>query len=201
MMITIGIGSGKGFEQVARFFKLDKNSAAQDFYTQAIPIFIDAKNNIRFVRARHRDLPNMLDKKIIDFALGNGIWFLENLKNSCNCLQKLHLRPCRIALISHKGADKHIIQTIGTRFVHLGTHLFPEKNIHYIEGADEVFLLLNQVDAILDIIETGSTIQKLNLEELETIGHFDIECWARKETQLQEHKVLEKYFGVLQSQI
>jgi ATP phosphoribosyltransferase len=198
MMITIGIGSGKGFQQVAAFFKLDKNSTAQDFYTQAIPIFIDAKNNIRFVRVRHRDLPNMLDKKIIDFALGNGMWFLETPKDNCTCLQKLHLRPCRIALISHRATDKHAIQTIGTRFIHLGTSLFPEKNIHYIEGADEVFLLLNQVDAILDIIETGKTIEKLNLEELETIGHFDIECWARKDTQVQKHKVLEKYFGVLQ---
>ena len=83
---------------------------------------------------------------------------------------------CRFALAGPKGKDFYAGYTskvIATKYPNVARGFFESKGMDVkiikIEGSVELAPLLGLSDAIVDIVETGSTLQENGLEVLETI--------------------------------
>lgn len=103
-----------------------------------------------------------------DTILENGTKFFE--------LLDLGFGRCKFALAGKAGTDfyaGHNIKTIATKYPNVARSFFEKKgmDIHCIkiEGSVELAPLLELSDAIVDIVETGSTLKANGLEVFEDI--------------------------------
>lgn len=103
-----------------------------------------------------------------DTILENGTAFFE--------LLDLGFGRCRFALAGKKGTDffsGYNVKTIATKYPNVARTFFEKKgmDIHCIkiEGSVELAPLLGLSDAIVDIVETGSTLKENGLEVFEDI--------------------------------
>ena len=83
---------------------------------------------------------------------------------------------CRFALAGPKGRDffgGYSARTIASKYPNVAANYFGEKamdvRIIKIEGSVELAPLLGLADAIIDIVETGTTLRENGLEVIETI--------------------------------
>ena len=84
---------------------------------------------------------------------------------------------CRFALAGKKGDDfyaGYAEKTIATKYPNVTRQFFEKKNMDVnivkIEGSVELAPLLGLADAIVDIVETGSTLRENGLEVFEEIA-------------------------------
>ena len=83
---------------------------------------------------------------------------------------------CRFAVAAPKGADfwsGYSAKTIATKYPNIARSFFESRGMDVriikIEGSVELAPLLGLSDAIVDIVETGSTLKENGLEVLETV--------------------------------
>lgn len=83
---------------------------------------------------------------------------------------------CRFALASVKGADVYSgyrTRTIASKYMNVAKGFFESKNMDInlvkIEGSVELAPVLGLADAIVDIVETGTTLKENGLEVIEDI--------------------------------
>ncbi len=83
---------------------------------------------------------------------------------------------CRFALAGPKGADfftGYSVKTIASKYPRVARNYFESKamdvRIIKIEGSVELAPLLKLSDAIVDIVETGTTLKENGLEVIESI--------------------------------
>ena len=83
---------------------------------------------------------------------------------------------CRFALASVKGADVYSgyrTRTIASKYLNVAQGFFESKNMDInlvkIEGSVELAPVLGLADAIVDIVETGTTLKENGLEVIEDI--------------------------------
>jgi len=93
--------------------------------------------------------------------------------------RRLGFGACRLSVAVHKDADYANPRdldgkVVGAKFVHLARDYFERegaRNVHIIElqGAVEVMVLLGLVDAIVEIVETGSSLVENDLVEMDRV--------------------------------
>lgn len=83
---------------------------------------------------------------------------------------------CKFALASVKGADVYSgyrTRTIATKYMNVTKNFFEGKdmdiNLVKIEGSVELAPVLGLADAIVDIVETGTTLKENGLEVIEDV--------------------------------
>ncbi len=103
-----------------------------------------------------------------DTIVENGHSFYEVLD--------LNIGKCRFALAGPKGKDffgGYNVKRIATKYPNVARAYFESKNMDVeiikIEGSVELAPLLDVADAIVDIVETGSTLRENGLEVIEEI--------------------------------
>ena len=103
-----------------------------------------------------------------DTIVENGHSFYEVLD--------LNIGKCRFALAGPKGKDffgGYNVKRIASKYPNVARAYFESKNMDVeiikIEGSVELAPLLDVADAIVDIVETGSTLRENGLEVIEEI--------------------------------
>jgi ATP phosphoribosyltransferase len=183
-MVTIAIGKGRGFEESLRFVEVEHSSTYQAFASGIVPVYVDKKNNINLVKTRNKDLPWLLSRGYIDIAIGSSVWFDEFLHPSLKVVTDLPVMKCRLSVIAAKQMQIKEITGICTKFTALAEQYIVENELRakllLMEGCHEVALSLGMTDAIIDIIETGKTIERMNFIELDCIREVTHGIWTRE---------------------
>jgi ATP phosphoribosyltransferase len=137
-----------------------------------------SKTGILVIFSNAIDIPMLVEKNFVDLGITGSDLVLEK-KAGVSELLKLGFGKCRLAIATHKDFkydNCHSLENkiIGTKFVNTASKYITEKgiknlNVVEINGAVEVMILLDFVDAILDIVETGSSLREHDLVEREVI--------------------------------
>ena len=108
------------------------------------------------------------DMGVVDTIMEKGGTFYE--------IADLGFGKCRFALAALKGADVYRgykTRTIASKYMNVAKAFFESKNMDInlvkIEGSVELAPVLGLADAIVDIVETGTTLRENGLEVKENI--------------------------------
>lgn len=106
-----------------------------------------------------------------DTIMEHGKWFHE--------LLDLNFGKCKFALAGIKGKnfyEGYTHKVIASKYPNVTKNYFNSKGIDVetvkIEGSVELAPLLNLADAIVDIVETGSTLRENGLEVYEDVAYI-----------------------------
>ena len=124
------------------------------------------------VLAKAADVITYVEQGVCDIGIVGKDTIVENGKS----FYELCIGKCDFALAGKKGTDffgGYNIKRIATKYPNVTKQYFESKNMDVkiikIEGSVELAPLLDLSDAIVDIVETGTTLKENGLEVIEKI--------------------------------
>jgi ATP phosphoribosyltransferase len=179
--IILAFGKGRLLDETISQFKFN----TLDLDLTHNEILFHKEDNLTCVTMRHADLPFMLEEKHIDIAVGSSVWFLNNTNKNLKKAFDINCKNYRLSVISRHTQALGNIKKVATRFENIARDFFENHGLDIeiipMSGNHEVALLLGIADAIIDVVETGNTIKRLNLHEVEVIASLGHEIWLRED--------------------
>ena len=138
--------------------------------------------NVEIVLAKAADVITYVEHGVCDAGIVGRDTIMEQ-GGSFYELLDLNFGKCRFALAGIKGKnfyEGYGHKTIATKYPNVAKKYFAEKDVECeivkIEGSVELAPILGLADAIVDIVETGTTLKENGLEVYETIADISARC-------------------------
>ena len=132
-------------------------------------------NHFEVVLAKAADVITYVEHGVCDLGVVGKDTIIENGSSFYEVLD-LGFGKCKFALAAPKGTDfysGYASKTIATKYPNVARSFFEGKGMDVkiikIEGSVELAPLLGLSDAIIDIVETGSTLKENGLEVIEKV--------------------------------
>jgi ATP phosphoribosyltransferase len=133
------------------------------------------EHQFEVVLAKAADVITYVEHGVCDLGVVGKDTIMENGSSFYEVLD-LGFGKCKFALAGPKGKDffsGYSAKTIATKYPNIARTYFEKKamdvRVIKIEGSVELAPLLGLSDAIVDIVETGSTLKENGLAVIETI--------------------------------
>ena len=138
-------------------------------------LILPVGDRLEVVLAKAADVITYVEHGVCDLGVVGKDTIMENRTSFYEVLD-LGFGRCKFALAAPKGSDffgGYASRTIATKYPNVARNYFESKamDIRFIkiEGSVELAPLLGLSDAIVDIVETGTTLKENGLEVVETI--------------------------------
>ena len=138
-------------------------------------LILPVGDRLEVVLAKAADVITYVEHGVCDLGVVGKDTIMENGTSFYEVLD-LGFGRCKFALAAPKGSDffgGYASRTIATKYPKVARNYFESKamDIRFIkiEGSVELAPLLGLSDAIVDIVETGTTLKENGLEVVETI--------------------------------
>lgn len=132
--------------------------------------------NMEFVLAKAADVITYVERGVCDIGVVGKDTIMEYGQSFYEVLD-LGFGRCRFALAGPVGRDfyaGYAGKTVASKYVNVARRYFESRGMDVdvvkIEGSVELAPLLGLADAIVDIVETGSTLRENGLEVYETVA-------------------------------
>lgn len=139
-------------------------------------LILPVGDSIEVVLAKAADVITYVEHGVCDMGVVGKDTIME-MNGKFFELVDLGFGRCKFALAGKKGVDFYQgygVKTIATKYPNVSRAFFEKKgmdvDIVKIEGSVELAPLLNLSDAIVDIVETGTTLKENGLEVFEDIS-------------------------------
>lgn len=163
--------------------------------------------NLEVVLAKAADVITYIEHGVCDIGVVGKDTIME-YGGSFFEVTDLKFGKCRFALAGKKGEDfysGHAEKTIATKYPNVARSFFDSKGMDIkivkIEGSVELAPLLRLSDAIVDIVETGSTLRENGLEIYEEVAQVSarliVNTVSMKMYQNEIEKIINKIESVL----
>ena len=175
--ITVALPKGKLFEPaVDRLAKVGWSADNLSEHSRKL-VIPNSVGNINFIITKSADVPTFVEYGAADI----GIIGLDVLAESGkNVLQLLDLKFgfCHLMFAVHRDnlrpkLEDYSFSTVATKFPRLAKKFFLDNSLHMqivtLHGSIELAPISGLSDAIVDIVETGTTLRENNLVEVTNI--------------------------------
>ena len=132
--------------------------------------------NIEIVLAKSADVITYVEHGVCDIGFVGKDTIMEH-GGSFFEVTDLGFGKCKFAVATQKGKEfyeGYAVKTIASKYPNVTRRHFAKKGMDVeivkIEGSVELAPLLNLADAIVDIVETGSTLRENGLEVIEDVA-------------------------------
>ena len=139
-------------------------------------LILPVGDSIEVVLAKAADVITYVENGVCDMGVVGKDTIME-MNGKFFEIADLGFGKCRFALAGKKGTDFYSgynVKTIATKYPNVSRSFFEKKgmdvDIVKIEGSVELAPLLGLSDAIVDIVETGTTLKENGLEVFEDIS-------------------------------
>ena len=184
-MITVALSKGRLFKDFIRF--LEKNEL--DHYAKSLEengrSLFKIVGNVKFIFAKGTDVPTYVEQGIADLGIVGLEIITENAYNVLN-VSELPFGYCRMAIAGPPELKVSDIKTVATTFMNITQNYFNDQRLDveliHLNGSVELAPLLGLADAIVDIVQTGTTLKVNNLVEHNTIMQIHARLIANKQS-------------------
>lgn len=184
-MLRIAFGKGRGASACIRLLESEQIVLPETFCTGRRVIYKDPRHGLECFLVRGHDLAWYIKNSHVDVAIGSKILFLDLKCSDIIEVAALPIGRCRLSLISADDQPLHTYKRIATRYpaltMQLLSRLIPGVELVPLAGCIETALFLGVCDAIVDIVETGWTLQEFELNEREVLVELNHSIWMRRD--------------------
>ena len=185
-MLTIALPKGRIAEETLEIFsEIFSESLGKEFSFESRKLILDI-GEFRFLNVRNQDVPTYVEHGAADIGVVGLDVITEKELDIIN-LMDMNLGRCKVA-IGIKNEDeldwsKPDIK-VATKMVNITKNYFAQKAVGVevikLYGSIELAPLVGLADAIVDIVETGSTMRENGLKVAEDIMESSAHLIANK---------------------
>lgn len=175
--LVIALPKGRILKEAVALFKkagIDTGGVLKDDRK----LIFEAKNNVRFMVVRSQDVPTYVEYGAADIGIAGKDVLMEQKKDLYEPLD-LRIGQCRMVVAEPeelKKSDNPLHWTrvrVATKYPCITLNHFLEKGVQVelikLYGSIELAPLLGLSERIVDLVQTGETLRKNGLAEVETI--------------------------------
>lgn len=150
-------------------------------------------DNIEMILVKGSDVPTYVEQGIADVGIvGSDI--LNGQKYNINKLLDLPFGKCHFALAAKP--ETSLYKKVATSYVHTATQFFNKEGMDveviHLNGSVELSCVVDMVDAIVDIVQTGSTLTANGLVEKKHISEINAKLITNKESYFKQSSEIER---------
>lgn len=150
-------------------------------------LLIKTKDNIEMIFVKSNDVLTFIEHGIVDLGIVGKDTLEESKFTDYNELLDLEVGKCYFAVAAYpEYKNKNFVERkkIATKYPNIAKKYFNERKesveIIKMEGSVELGPVIKMTDAIVDIVETGSTLKANGLEIIEKITDISTRLIANK---------------------
>ena len=166
-----------------------------------------AGTNLEIVLAKAADVATYVDNGVCDIGVVGKDTIME-MGGTFYEVADLGFGKCRFALALPQGVDfyeGYHTRRIASKYVNVARGFFERKSMDVsivkIEGSVELAPILGLSDAIVDIVETGTTLRENDLSPIETIVPISARLIANKVSFKFKHAAIQTLYEGLKTQV
>ncbi|MDP2690450.1 MAG: ATP phosphoribosyltransferase [Deltaproteobacteria bacterium] len=176
--LTIALPKGRILKEAATLFRAAEVDFSELLQDDRKLIFENIAEGLRFMIIRSQDVPTYVEYGAADIGIAGKDVLLEQTKDLYEPLD-LKIGVCRMMVAEPKELGKnddprswtHV--RVATKYPNITLKYFLEKGIHVdiikLYGSIELAPLLGLSERIVDLVQTGETLRKNGLVEVEHI--------------------------------
>lgn len=173
--ITIALAKGRLAEQTIKILeKCDIDCSPLKIETRKLVLY-DAENKYRFIFVKPSDVPTYIERGAADIGVVGKDTLLEEGKDIYEMLD-LKLGGCRMCVAGYPSTADSITNNnlrVASKYVNIAAEYFENKGINVdiikLNGSVELGPIINLADVIVDIVESGKTLEANGLVVLKEI--------------------------------
>lgn len=174
-------------------------------------LLIKTKDDIEVIFAKSNDVLTFIEHGIADLGVVGKDTLDESDFNDYNEILDLNVGKCYFAIAAYPGYKEKQFKErkkIASKYPNVAKKFFSQKqeNVEIIklEGSVELGPVIGMTDAIVDIVETGSTLKANGLEIIEKISDISTRLIANKVSLKYKSKeiynVVDKFYDVIKEE-
>ncbi len=170
-------------------------------------LILPVGDSIEVVLAKAADVITYVEHGVCDMGVVGKDTIME-MNGKFFELVDLGFGRCKFALAGKKGDNfyqGYNIKTIATKYPNVSRSFFEKKgmdvDIVKIEGSVELAPLLNLSDAIVDIVETGTTLKENGLEVFEDIAPISARLIVNRVSLKLRQKEIEELIKLIEENL
>lgn len=171
-MLKIAVTKGKiekGFSNLLE----ESNFNIEEMNNKDRKLLIKTKDNLEMCFLKPVDVIKFVDRGLVDIGIVGKDTIDEENNTNYNELLDLNIGKCYFALAGYPEFKNKKIKRVATKYPKIALNYFENKNekveIIKMEGSVELGAVIGMADAIVDIVETGSTLKANGLVVLDKI--------------------------------
>lgn len=133
----------------------------------------DATGRIRYVFLKPDDVPTYVEYGAADLGVAGRDTLLEKRADLYTPLD-LGIGRCKLAVAGPRGKTAPDVPRVATKYPRITAEFFAKKGIQAeviaVSGSVELGPLVGLSDLIVDVVETGKTLEENNLVVMETVA-------------------------------
>lgn len=184
-MITVALAKGRLAEKTLEILK-ECGIISDELKTPSRKLILKDNSGLyNFIMVKPTDVPTYVEYGVADIGVCGKDTLLEEGKNIYELLD-LDFAKCKLCIAGYKDKDLTEVDPlrVATKYVNVAKRYFYQKgrNIEIIKlsGSIELGPIIGLSDIILDIVESGKTLEENDLVVLEDIANISARLVTNK---------------------
>ncbi|GEP85292.1 ATP phosphoribosyltransferase catalytic subunit [Staphylococcus piscifermentans] len=198
-MLTVALSKGRLLKDFIRFLEQNGNATWADALNQRERKLQITVGSIKFILVKGSDVPTYVEEGIADIGITGSDILKECPEHNINNYLDLPFGQCHFSVAAKSQTTE--IQRVATTFVKTTRDYFNQKGtdvtIIRLSGSVELAAVVDMVDAIVDIVQTGTTLKSNGLEERERIGEINARLITNKHAFFSKSQAIENFIQQL----
>lgn len=192
-MLTLALAKGRVLSSTLKLLSHAGFCPPDDVLSSRKLIFYDELKDIRYLLAKPVDVPTYVEHGAADLGfVGKDV--LHEAQADVHELLDLQYGLCRIVAAGFSGTEVRHVHRVATKYPRFAKEYFGQlgQQIEIIDlnGSVELAPLIGLADCIVDLVETGQTLEENGLIALAELGHVSTRLVAnRRSYQLRADEV------------
>lgn len=199
-MLRVALAKGRLLESFINYLQQVHQEDMSHALINRKRLLLLTVDNIEFILVKGSDVPTYVEQGIADVGIvGSDI--LNEHKYNINNLLDLPFGKCHFSLAAKPQTEHY--HKVATSYVRVATHYFANQGmdveIIHLNGSVELSCLVDMVDGIVDIVQTGTTLKANGLVEKRHICDVNAKLITNKEAYFKKSSEIEgliKQLGV-----
>ncbi|MBU5272476.1 ATP phosphoribosyltransferase [Staphylococcus caprae] len=192
-MLRVALAKGRLLDSFIDYLQRVKQKDMSEALLSRKRLLLLTVDSIEFILVKGSDVPTYVEQGIADVGIvGSDV--LNEHKFSINNLLDLPFGKCHFALASKPQTTAY--KKVATSYIHTATQYFANQGMDveliYLNGSVELSCLVDMVDGIVDIVQTGTTLKANGLVEKRHIGDINAKLITNKEAYFKKSTEIER---------
>jgi len=201
-VITIALSKGRQLDDFIAFLKQQNLTTWQSALESVSRELLIESGDTRFLLVKGEDVPVYVEEGVADLGI-TGSDVLYEQTRQINNLMDLPFGYCHFALAAKSNKDAYPV--VATKYVKFTQDYFdsirqPVKIIP-LKGSVELAATIDMADAIMDIVQTGTTLRENGLEEQVRLDSINARLIANKHAFFSKNEEIQTIINKLKKQV
>ncbi|ORU89733.1 MAG: ATP phosphoribosyltransferase [Cycloclasticus sp. symbiont of Poecilosclerida sp. M] len=202
-MLTIAISKGRILKDALPLLAEAGIEPSEDLGKTRKLIVSSKKGDVNLVIIRATDVPTFVEYGAADVGISGKDVLVEHNSDSLYEMLDLQLAKCRLMTAVIKGCELPAGKIrVATKYVSLARQYFAKKGrqveIIKLYGSMELAPIVGLADCIVDLVDTGSTLEANNMEPQDLIMQISSRLVVNKASMKMKHEEIKELVKQLQ---